>query len=73
MEPIPADIGRCRGTPWVSGQFQGWHIGDKQPFMLTFTPMEKLQKPINQTFGTMVGQWLVLLPHSKEDPQQEEH
>ncbi len=48
LEPIPADIGRGRGSTWTSGQFiTGLTHRDKQPITLTFTPMDNLESLIN--------------------------
>ena len=43
LEPIPADFGRMRGTPWTGRQtITGLTHRDRQPFTLTFTPTGNL-------------------------------
>ena len=50
LEPIPADIGRRRGTPWTGRQtITGLTHRDRQPFTLTFTPTGNLESTINLT------------------------
>ena len=50
LEPIPADIGRRRGTPWTGRQsIAGLTHRDRQPFTLTFTPTGNLESTINLT------------------------
>ncbi len=51
LESIPADIGRWQGTPWTSQRLiTELTYRDKQPFMLTFTPMGNLESHLH-VFG----------------------
>ncbi len=50
LEPIPADTGQGRVTPWTSSQFiTELTYREKLAYMLTFTPTGNLESQINQT------------------------
>lgn len=43
LEPIPADTGQLRGSPWIKLKpITGLTYKNKQPLTLTVTPMDSL-------------------------------